>query len=106
MIDVVSMYFLVVALILLVMLVFLYKLTMSISRLDGRLEQLARHLRDLNLYDFHSAEPGMLGVETEFETDSGKETQDPMMVSDGTREVTPPNAGDVTPTEQYIPANE
>ena len=64
-----SVYFLLLGLILLVILLFLYKLTMAIGRLDRRLEQLAGHLRDLNLYDLHTGGDGVLGEATEIEAD-------------------------------------
>ncbi len=64
-----SIYFLLLGLILLVILLFLYKLTMAIGRLDRRLEQLAGHLRDLNLYDLHPGGDEVLGDATEIEPD-------------------------------------
>lgn len=67
----ISVYFLVIAIILLVVLVFLYKLMLAVGRLDRRLEQFARHLRDLNLYDFQPGAAGMFAEATEMESDSG-----------------------------------
>ena len=61
----VSLYFLVLALILLVVLVFLYRLMLAINRLDRRVDQFARHLRDLNLYDLQPPEAGVFSPETE-----------------------------------------
>jgi len=63
-----TVYFLIEALILLVVLVFLYKLMLAIGRLDRRLEQLARHLRDLNLYELQPEEDGVFGEATEVES--------------------------------------
>lgn len=68
-----TFYFVLIALILLVILVFLYKLTLAMGRLDRRLEQLVRHLRDLNLYDFHHEEGEVLGEATELERRSGSD---------------------------------
>jgi len=64
--DIVSLYFLVVALILFLVLVFVYKMMMAIGKLDKRLEQLAHHLRDLNLYEFHPGENGIFGRNRSF----------------------------------------
>ncbi len=71
-----TFYFVLIALILLVILVFLYKLTLAMGRLDRRLEQLVRHLRDLNLYDFHHEEGEVLGEATEVERRSGADEGD------------------------------
>ena len=62
-----SIFFAVLGLILLMVLACLYKLMLAIGRLDRRLEKLALHLRDLNLYDLHPAVPGVFGTDTEFE---------------------------------------
>lgn len=72
----VSLFFVVLSLILLVVLVFLYKLALAVGRLDRRLEKLARHLRDLNLYDLQPAEMAedIFGPETEMESGAGTAT--------------------------------
>ncbi|MCX7934038.1 MAG: hypothetical protein N3A66_02125 [Planctomycetota bacterium] len=86
--DFVSLYFVILALILLVVLVFLYRLTLAINRLDARIEQFARHLRDLNLYDLNVGGTGVLGSETEVEENSS----DISPAGDSS-----PSLGDVTP---------
>ncbi|MBN2711045.1 MAG: hypothetical protein JXR97_01225 [Planctomycetes bacterium] len=73
-----SVFFVTLALIMLVVLAFLYRLTLAIGRLDRRLEQLTRHLRDLNLYDMQPKEiEGVFGPETEMDSKYGTAT-DPL----------------------------
>ncbi len=87
--DFVSLYFVILALILLIVLVFLHRLTLAINRLDDRIEQFARHLRDLNLYDLNVGGTGVLGSETEVEESSG-EIPSPTDSLPGIGDVTPP----------------
>jgi len=72
--DFVSLYFVILALILLIVLVFIYRLTLAINRLDERIEQFARHLRDLNLYDLNVGGTGVLGSETEVDGEGSDDT--------------------------------
>ncbi len=82
--DIVSLYFLVVALILFLVLVFVYKMMMAIGKLDKRLEQLAHHLRDLNLYEFHPGENGIFGPETELGRAADRSTDESLTPSGAT----------------------
>ncbi len=64
-----GIFFVIIATVTVVVLFFLYRLMISIGRLDRRLDQLTRHLRDLNLYDFAAAEVKVLAGETELESE-------------------------------------
>lgn len=114
----VSLCFVLIALILLVVLTFLYKLTLAMGRLDKRLERLTLHLRDLNLYDLHPEDENLFGGETEMESAQGE--SDPenrtsaVSISDhalaqteegdpSTRELTPPSAEASEPGETAVP---
>lgn len=88
--SMVLLFIVVFALIFLVILTFLYRLTLAIGRLEKRLEYLGRHLWEANLYEL-GPEPAVFGLETELESvsEDGRSDSDTRSPFDTTGGTTP-----------------
>ena len=58
---------LLIALALLINVYYLYRISIALSRLDNRMDLLARHIRDMNLYDYFPPPETHVGGETDVE---------------------------------------